>query len=112
VFSCGIGNRTRPWSVRGYRSVVDDTAAPGLLLAHDPERLPRAEKDAGQVDGDHLVPDLEFEGIDIDRGSSDTRVVKQEVDSALALHRGLEQAPHAGLIGNVCRNRAWHAGQP
>ena len=31
--------------------------------------------------------------------------VEQEVDSAVALHRGFEQAPHAGLIGDVCRNR-------
>src|SRR4029077_715104 len=105
MFGRGIGNRTWPWSVCGYRSVVDYAAAPGLLLAHGPERLPRAEKGAGQVDCEHLVPALEFEGIDIDRGSSDTRVVKQEVDSAVALHRGLEQVPHTGLIGDVCRNR-------
>src|ERR1700730_1368853 len=105
MFRSGIGNRTWPWSVCGYRSVVDDAAPPGLLLAHDPERLPGTEKGTGQVDGEHLVPALEFEGIDIDRGSSDTRVVEQEVDSAVALHRGLEQAPHAGLIGDVCRNR-------
>ena len=75
----------------GYRAVVDDAAALGLLLTHGPERFPGAEKGPGQVDGEHLVPDLEFKGIDIDRGSSGTRVVEEKVDSAVALHRGLEQ---------------------
>src|SRR6516162_6871604 len=111
MFCGGIGNRTWPRSMCGYRAVVDDAAALGLLLTHGPERLPGAEKGPGQVDGEHLVPDLEFKGIDLDSGSSDTRVVEKEVDSAVALHCGLEEAPHTGLIGDVCGNRVQHAGQ-
>ena len=34
-----------------------------MLLTHGPERFPGAEKGPGQVDGEHLVPDLEFKGI-------------------------------------------------
>src|SRR4029450_9471036 len=112
MFRSGIGYRTRPGSMGGNRSIVDDAATLGPLMTHHSECLAGAEKNAGEIDGDHVVPDLEFEGIDIDWRCSGPGVVEQEVNSAVTLHGGLEQVLHASLIGDVCRNRIQLAGQP
>jgi hypothetical protein len=72
--------------MRGDRSILDDAATLGLLMAHHSECFARAEKGPGEVDGDHEVPDLEFEGIEINERRSHPGVIEEEIEAAVTLN--------------------------
>ena len=79
-----VGRRVRPRRVRRDRAVVDDPAAARVLRLHDPERLLRAEEDAGQVDVDDALPLLEGQVLQRDRRRADAGIVEQEIEAAEA----------------------------
>ena len=82
---------------RRDRAVVDDPPAAWFLRLHDLQRLLRAEKGAGEVGGDDLVPVLERQFLHRNRRSAAAGIVHQEVEPPeFGADRG-EQLRH--LIG-------------
>jgi hypothetical protein len=94
------------------RPVVDDAAAAGLLVAHDPEGLAGAEEGAGEVDRDHGLPLGQGDLVRVAGRGEAAGVVEEEIHATMPLDRPVEQGPHRRLVGDVGRDRVEQAGQP
>ena len=86
-----VGRGVRPRHVRRNRPIVDDAAAARLLIFHQPERVLRAQKRAGQVDVDHVLPLIDGEIFERDGRRESPGVVEQEIEPAEPLLRPREQ---------------------
>jgi hypothetical protein len=83
---------------------VDDAPALGLLRLHDADRLARAEKRRGDVDGERLVPVVERDVLGVLVGG-DAGVVHQHVEPPEGLDRPLEQRDDRVFFGEIGRQR-------
>ena len=105
----GVRRRIRPRRVRRNRAVVDDAPAHRLLVLHQLERLLGAEKRAGEIDVDDVLPLFVGKLVQVDRRRADAGIVEQQVEvtkSRLCL--GEELAHRAGIAdigGNDQRAR-------
>jgi Sulfate permease family len=111
VLGGGVGGRARPGDVGRDGAVVDDAAAAGPLVAHDPERLAGAQERPGEVDRDHRAPLAERHGVQLAGWGPGAGVVEQQVDAAVPLDGAVEQGPHRRLVGDVGRGRIERPGQ-
>ena len=68
--------------VRRDRAVVDDAAAARRLILHQPERLLRAQKRAGEIGVDDLAPFLERHVLERQERRVHAGVVEQHVEPA------------------------------
>ena len=76
------------------RPVVDDASAPRLLRLHDLDRLLRAQKTAGEVDGDHVVPLLVGQVFHRDGRRAGAGIVEQQVEPPISCRDPPEQSTH------------------
>ena len=85
---------------RRHRGHVHDRAAAGR--DHVRQAVLEAEEDAGQVHGQHAVPDVERRRHRVDvLGVQDRRVVDADVDAAVALGDAGVERGDGGVVGDV-----------
>jgi hypothetical protein len=89
----------------GDGAVVDDATAARSLALHDPYRLLRAEKRAGQVRVDSRLPLLVREVLQRDRGRAAAGVVEQDIQATEDAPGLVEQRAHRGRVGHVGADR-------
>lgn len=104
VLGGGVGGGVGAWCLCGYRAIVDDATSAWILLLHDAEGLARAQERPGEVGIHHLLPCIQTEVLQQDRGRTDAGVVEKEVKPTQDLAGGREQM---GDRFRVC-NIAWH----
>ena len=100
----GVGDRARARRVRGDRAVVDDAAAARFLRLHDLDRFLRAQKHAGEIGVDNLLPRLAGQILERHRGSADARIVEKHVQPAEGILGLGEQRFDCRRIGDVGRH--------
>src|SRR5262249_48927697 len=96
----GVGDGIRPRRLRRHASHVDDPPALRGLCLHLLDRRAAHQEDRGHVGGDHVVPVLEGHLVDRLAGGH-ARVVDQDVDAAVGLHRLGEHRRRVALLGDV-----------
>ena len=105
MFRGRVGHMIGPRRSRCDRAVIDDAAAPGILIFHHAECRLRAQEDARQVDIDNRTPLLERQILNRNPRRVQAGIVEQDVEpSELPLHLR-EQRVYRIRLAHVRPNR-------